>query len=517
MTDLARGARVLGAFTLISRLLGLVREQVFYAALGSGAASAAYLAAFRIPNLLRDLFAEGALTTSFVPAYLRAQKRGREQAFALASRVLTTLTLHLGTVAALGMLFPGPLVRLVGAGFDSPTSVLCGELVRIMMPFLPLISLAVAAMGMLNAEERFRGPALAAPCFNLVAIAGGVAVAGMGWSEQASARTWAVLTLAGGAAQLAVQVPPLRRLGYRWRFRPDLLLRDPDTRHVAFQMAPATLAVSAVQVNVLVSTWFASHQSGAIPWLNAAFRLMQLPLGVFGVAVGTTALTRMSRDAAAAGAGTDSLRDTLVRGLRLVLFLTIPSAVGLALLARPIIGLIYEHGRFHAGDTVETGKALLAYALGLPAYSAVKVLVPAFYALHRPRVPVTASLLAVGLNVLWNCLAFERLGHVGLALGTSVAALLNCLVLVLAFQSSVGSLLRADLLRALLRIGLAAAVMLAALWPMTALLRGQAYALQALLPVLGGAAVYFGAARVLRLDEAGWLRSASSRRPPAPK
>jgi len=204
-----------------------VREQVFAITLGAGAYSDAFLAAFRIPNLLRDLFAEGALSTAFVPTYVATlRQKSREAAFALANRVLSTLTIYLGLIAVAAIVFPDPVVRLVATGFSPDKAALCATLVQIMMPFLPTISLAVVATGALNAEEKYTAPALASSMFNIVAIIGGVAVWLWGPSPRAAVMPWAVLALAGGVAQLAIQVPSLWRLGYRPRLLPDLLLRD---------------------------------------------------------------------------------------------------------------------------------------------------------------------------------------------------------------------------------------------------------------------------------------------------
>ena len=506
--DLARGARRVSVLTMLSRLLGLVREQIFALTLGAGAYSDAFLAAFRIPNLLRDLFAEGALSTAFVPTYVKTLRQdGRPAAYALANRVLTTLTLYLGALALLAMIFPGPVVRVVATGFSSEQATLTAQLVRIMMPFLPAISLAVVAMGALNAEERYTAPALASSMFNVVAIVGGAVVWALGTSPRWAVITWAALTLLGGVAQLAVQVPSLWGRGFRPRFRPDLGLRDPGTRRIAFLMAPATLGVAAVQINVVVSTSFASMGvPGSISWLGYAFRLMQLPIGVFGVAIATTTLTHLSRDAADGDA--DALRATLRRGLQMVLFLTVPSTVGLALLAHPIIRLIFEHGRFGPHATAQTARALSGYAVGLVAYSAIKVVAPAFYALGRTRVPLLASLSAVAANLLWNVLTFKHLGHVGLAVGTSVAATVNLAVLLVAFQIQFGQLVSRPFLWAVTRILLAAALMAGIVWPLgrwlasvlPAGLLGNAIA--ALGPVVVGAAVYFLAARVFKLGEA---------------
>jgi putative peptidoglycan lipid II flippase len=505
---LTSGARRLSALTMLSRLLGLVREQVFAITLGAGVYSDAFLAAFRIPNLLRDLFAEGALSTAFVPTYIATlRQKSREAAFALANRVMSTLTIYLGLVALVGIAFPEPVVRLVATGFSPEKAALCATLVQIMMPFLPTISLAVVAMGALNAERKFTAPGLASSMFNLVAIAGGVAVWLWGPSPEAAVMTWAVLTLGGGLAQLAVQVPSLWRLGFRPRLRPDLWLRDPGTRRIATLMAPATLGVAAVQVNVVINSSFASLISdGALSWLSYAFRLMQLPIGVFGVAVGTTTLTQLSDDAA--GADWDRMRETLQRGLRMVLFLTVPSTVGLALLGVPIVRLIYEHGKFSHHATIETARALSGYAIGLVAYAAIKVVAPAFYALGRTRVPLIASVSAVAANLIWNVLTFRRFGHVGLAIGTSLAALVNAGILVFAFEKQIRGFVSRDLLVPLVKILLAAGVMAAAVWATTSrleLLPGAGTvdaAIKALVPIVVGVGVYFITARALRLQEA---------------
>lgn len=505
--SLARGAGRVSILTMVSRLLGLVREQIFALTMGAGSSSDAFLAAFRIPNLLRDLFAEGALSQAFVPTYLGTLKhQSRPAAFTLASRVLSTLTIYLGTLAVLAMLFPGPVVRLVATGFSPEKAALCQTLVRIMMPFLPTISLAVVAMGALNAEEKYTTPALASSMFNLVAILGGLVIWTIGPSSRAAVITWAALTLVGGVAQLAIQVPPLRRLGYRPRFLPDLALRDRGTREIATLMAPATLGVAAVQVNVVVNSSFASLISdGAISWLSYAFRLMQLPIGVFGVALGTISLTHLSSKAAAQD--WPAMRSTLREALRMVLFLTVPSTVGLAVLRLPIIRLIYEHGRFSPHAALETARALGGYAVGLVSYAAIKVAAQAFYALKRTRVPLVGSVLSVAANLAWNIATFRSLGHVGLALGTSIAATVNLVVLLVAFQRQVGGLFSRSFVWAVARILAAAGVMGAAVWATSRALEslpGQSlgwWALKALVPVAVGAGVYFAAGRVFGLEE----------------
>jgi len=260
-------------------------------------------------------------------------------------------------------------------------------------------------------------------------------------------------------------------------------------------------------VNVVVNSSFASLISdGAISWLSYAFRLMQLPIGVFGVAVGTTSLTLLSQHAAKGD--WQAVRVTLRRGLRTVLFLTIPSTIGLALLGVPIIRLIFQHGRFSADATLQTARALSGYALGLVFYASTKVAAQAFYAVRQARVPVIASVAAVAGNLAWNALTFRTLGHVGLAVGTSLAATVNIVVLLAAFQLRIGGLFSRDLFTTLARILIASGVMAAAVWALRQQLERwpaaglAAWSIKALVPVVVGAAVYFGAARLLRLEEA---------------
>ncbi|HXU63586.1 MAG TPA: lipid II flippase MurJ, partial [Polyangia bacterium] len=277
-------------------------------------------------------------------------------------------------------------------------------------------------------------------------------------------------------------------------------------------MAPATLGVAAVQVNVVVNSSFASLISdGALSWLSYAFRLMQLPIGVFGVAVGTTALTHLSQDAERGD--WESLRATLRRSLRMVLFLTVPSTVGLAMLGLPIVRLIFQHGRFSAHSTLQTAHALSGYAVGLVAYAAIKVVAPAFYALKRTRIPVMASVTAVAANLIWNILTFRRFGHVGLAVGTSIAALANFTVLTFAFQRQVHGLFTRDLVIPFLKIAAASLVMAAAIWLVSSRLELLAragtgmFALKAFVPIITGAIVYFAAARAFGVAEARTLVS----------
>jgi putative peptidoglycan lipid II flippase len=500
--------RALGisAATTASRVLGLVRDQLFAALVGANLYSDAFVAAFRIPNLLRDLFAEGALSAALVPTFADYHRnRGPAEAFRLGNLVLGLVLVVVGALTLLGLLFAPQIVAVVAPGFGAGAA-LTVRLTRIMMPFLLLVSLAAAVMGMLNAQSRFAAPALAPALFNVgsIAVGAGLWVAGLG--PEAAVTGWSIGTLLGGLLQLLAQVPALRATGFRFRPRLAGARAEPGVRRIGRLMAAAVVGLSATQVNIVVNTIFASHESGAVSWLNFAFRLMQFPLGVFGVAIATVAGAGVAQRAAARDLG--AVRETMGSALRLVAFLNVPSAVGLVVLAHPIIGLIYEHGRFGASDTAATAEALVFYALGLYGYSAVKVFAPAFYALDEARVPVVGSVLGMASNVILNVTLYPVLGFRGVALGTSLAATVNFAVLAIAWWRRHGGLGEAGILRQLARVALASASLAVVAFGTHALLvrampagglAGQL--VRALVPIAAGGLAYLAAARLLGVRE----------------
>ncbi|WP_242392894.1 murein biosynthesis integral membrane protein MurJ [Anaeromyxobacter oryzisoli] len=508
----------LSAATMASRVLGLVRDQLFAILVGANRFSDAFVVAFRIPNLLRDLFAEGALSSAFVPTFADAHRnRGPGAAYRLGNAIVAVLLVVVGAITLLGVALAGPLVRGIAPGLEEPA--LAATLTRIMMPFLLLVSLSAVAMGMLNAQQRFTAPALAPALFNVGAIAVGLGLWAAGLPREQAVIGWSFGTILGGALQLAAQLPSLRALGWRPRLVLDRAVRsDPGIRRIFRLMAAAVVGLSATQVNILVNTYFASHTEGANTWLQMAFRLMQLPLGVFGVAIATVAGAGVAQRAAARDMA--AVNATLGSALRLVAFLNVPSAVGLAVLARPIISLIYEHGRFGAADTDATGQALLCYALGLYAYSGVKVLAPAFYAVDHARVPVIGSILGMISNVALNAALYPLLGYRGVALGTSVAAGVNYVVLAWAWRRREGTLGGKGLVVQLCKVLAASAVLALVAWTVQ---RALVQVLPAhkslprqlvlgLVPVLAGAAAYLAAAWALRIAELGELLGALRRR-----
>jgi putative peptidoglycan lipid II flippase len=429
-TAIAKSAGTVGIAVMCSRVLGLVREQIFAAMFGAGFAYDSFVVAFRIPNLLRDLFGEGALSAAFVTIFSRYDtNKTQEETWRLASNVLVFFAILLSLLTLLGIFMAGPLVSLLAPDFSkiAGKAELTATLTMVMMPFLVFISLAAVVMGMLNTKGRFFVPAMASSFFNLGSIVGGVSMAWLlpryGYPAIVG---MAIGTLVGGILQLGVQLPALFKTGFR--FFPHLDLKDPGLHSILRLMIPATIGLSATQINIFVNTSFAaSCAEGSVSWLNYAFRLVQLPIGIFGVAFSIAVMPVMARHAAKKDV--PAMRETLVSSLTMVFCLTIPATAGLVLLAEPIIRLIFERGAFTAFDTVATAQTLTLYTIGLFAYSANKILVPVFYALDDTRYPVMASFLAVLANIVIINLTITIFQHKAIALSTSCTMFLNFLFL----------------------------------------------------------------------------------------
>jgi len=500
-----RAAGVVGLAVLCSRVLGLAREQIFAALFGGGRVMDAFTIAFRIPNLLRDLFAEGALSTAFVTVFTRTatlEDSGAE--WRLANKVATLAVVTLSTITLLGIIIAPWLVGLLAPGFDPAKAALTVTLTRIMWPFILLVSLAALVMGMLNARNVFGIPAMASSFFNLGSIVAGVLV-GYWLDPHFGARAilgLATGTLIGGGLQLLVQLPALEREGYR--FRPDVRWRDPGVRAILRLMGPSVVAASTTQVNVLVNSVFASELGdGPTFWLTVAFRLMQLP-------------ARM-----AATGNTVAFRSELARGMRLAFLMTIPASIGLMVLAEPIISVLYQHGRFGAHETAESAGALRFYAIGLCGYAALKVLVNAFYALDRRKTPMMVSFIAVVLNLVLNWIFTRELGwgHRGLAFSTACVASSNFLILYFLMRNQLGRLESRLMVTLLAKVALASAALFAICWGGNHLLLAD-WAVQPFWPkctslalvIAIGAAAFFLCASALGIGEVHEILAAVRRR-----
>ena len=468
--SIVRSAGVVSAGVLLSRLSGLVRETVMARLFGASMVYDAFSLGFRIPNLTRDLFAEGALSAAFVPTfteYLATQ--GKKEAAELSNLVGTAVLLVVGGFSVLGMLLSPALVGLLAPGWaaaEPAKFALAIELTRTMFPFLLLVALAAQAMGVLNACNHFGVPAMASSFFNLGSVGFGLLLGFLLGPRVGLAPIvgMAYGVVLGGLLQLLWQVPSLHRAGFR--FRPRFDWSHPGLRRIIRLMGPAILGNAAVQVNVMVNTIFASTivdplrgVNGPVSWLQYAFRFMQLPLGLFGVAIASATLPAISRSAASGNL--EEFGRTLSRSLGTVFLLTIPSSVGLAILGQSMIGAIYEGGKFQGYDTRQTALALACYAVGLAGYSAAKVLAPAFYVLGDARVPALVSLASIAINYLvaLSMLRVARVGHAGLAVATSGVALFAAVTLFAVLQRRVGTIPGRRLLGSLLKISLASVVM----------------------------------------------------------
>jgi putative peptidoglycan lipid II flippase len=502
---------------MISRITGLLREQVMAWQFGTGLDFEAFRLGFTLPNLTRDLFAEGALSSAFVPTFTEyLATKGKAEAARLANLVATAVIILVGSICVLGWLFAPQLVNLFAGGFRKVPgkSELAAHLTRIMFPFLLLVALAAQAMGILNACNQFGIPALASSLFNIISVGSGLVlgvlvgpslglspIEGMGWG-----------VVIGGAGQLLWQLPSLLEKGFRFHFAWDT--SHPGLQHIFRMMGPALLGAAAVNVNLAVNLNFASSvvdaergANGPVGWLTFAFRFIHLPIGIFGVAIATATVPAITRSLASGNL--DEFRRTLSRSLGVVLLMTVPSSIGLYALGKDIVRMIYQHGRFTAYDTQQTAFAMSCYAIGLVGYAGAKVLLPAFYTLKDSRTPMLLGLSSIAVNyaAASASVRFTNLGHAGLALTTSTVAIFSFVGLFWILRNRVGGIHGRELFASTGKIVLAALGMGATL---TLMVVGLERALgdsfwasvartAVCIPV--GAAVFYAVCRALRVEE----------------
>ncbi|MDZ7699996.1 MAG: murein biosynthesis integral membrane protein MurJ [Deltaproteobacteria bacterium] len=423
----SRAAGVVGFFTLLSRILGLVRDMVLATLFGSGMAADAFFVAFRIPNLLRRLFAEGSLTISFIPIFTEyLTQKGKEDAFELARVVLTLLTLILAVVTVMGILLSPWIVRLQAFGFGDAgiKYELTVLLTRITFPYIFFISIVAFFMGVLNSLKHFAAPA-AAPIFLNVGIIGAGYLLSPHLTEPIVGI--AVGVLIGGFLQLVLQIPWVLKKGLRLipRWEPS----HPALRRIGLLMLPAVFGSAVYQVNQFIGTLLASFlREGSVSWLYYADRLVQFPLGIFAIAISTAALPSLAVEAASGKF--EEFKRILNHSLRLVFFIAVPSSVGLIVLGRPIIHILFERGAFTSHATSMTTYALLFYVLGLWAFSANRVIISAFYALQDTKTPVKVAVITVLFNLGFSLLFMGPLKHGGLALALSMASMIQFCLLI---------------------------------------------------------------------------------------
>ena len=457
---LARSAGVTGVATLTSRILGLVRDQILAALFGAGNEMDAFIVAFRIPNLVRDLFAEGAMSSALVPTFTRyLTLHGKREAWRLGNNVLNVLLLITGVLVVIGMLFAEPLVTAYAGDYASVPGklALTVRMTRVMLPFLTTVAIAAAAMGMLNSLHHYFWPALSPAMFNVATIVCAFALVPlMPAIGEPPIMAIAIAALVGGIGQAVIKWPSLHREGFRYELVFDP--HDAGLKQVLLLMGPGTLGLAASQINIFINTLLATSQgTGAVSWLTYAFRLMYLPIGLFGVSIGTAVLPAVSYHVAADDAA--GARVTLSRGLAMMFMVNVPATIGLIALATPIVRLLFERGHFLPADTDATAAAVRMYALGLVGYSAARIASPTFYALGRSRVPVFVSVATIALNVALSVVLVRAMGFLGLALATSIAALGNGAALVWLLRHYMDGLDERRLTVVLGKVSIAAAVM----------------------------------------------------------
>ncbi|MEO7192898.1 MAG: murein biosynthesis integral membrane protein MurJ [Vicinamibacterales bacterium] len=461
---LARSAGLIGLATLASRILGLARDVIQGSYFGTLAAADAFGVASRMPALLRDLFAEGAMSAAFVPTFTRHLRReGQAAAFRLASQVINGLILVTVVLVVAGIVLAQPLVGYYASGFaDTPEKLqLTVTLTRLCLPFLILVAVAAACMGILNGLHRFFVPALSPALYNVMFIVTTIVLTPAFIQRGVEpALALGLGMLVGGVAQVAVQWPALRAAGYRhqWVLNP----RDRGLREILLLMGPGSIGAAAAQVNLMVNTSLATAQDGAPSALQYAFRLMYMPIGIFSVSVATAVLPDLARHAA--DHDRERMRSTLSWALRLMLMLSVPATAGLMVLAHPIVELIFQRGHFDARSTALVASALICYAPGIVGYSVVKIVSPTFYALQDARTPIVTSLAAVVVNLVLNLSLNAAMGFQGLALGTAIAANVNAALLLLLIARRTDGVEAKRVMVSLVKIAAASVLMAGAAW-----------------------------------------------------
>jgi len=436
-TKVTRATGVVGAATFLSRILGFARDVVIAGFFGAGLASDAFFVAFRIPNLLRRLFAEGSLTVAFIPVFSEYLTRhGREEAFMLAGSAMRMLSIILAITAVAGILAAPLIVHVIAPGFtNSPEKYrLCVDLTRFMFPYIFFIGLVALCMGVLNVLGHFAAPALAPVFLNLAMIASVLLL-----SPHLARPVFglAVGVLAGGLLQLLLQIPFLIKNGVR--FWQKTKIYHPGLKRIGLLMLPAVFGAAVYQINIVIGTLLASLlPEGSVSYLYYADRLVQFPLGIFAIATATAVLPSLSKQVAAEDY--DGLRETFCHAMNFVFFITIPAMVGLIVLREPIIYLLFKRGAFDADTVRLTAVALLYYCAGLWAFSAVRIVVSMFYALQDTKTPVKMAILSIVVNIVMGIVLMGPLKHGGLALATSLASIVNLLLLVWALRRKIGML-----------------------------------------------------------------------------
>lgn len=454
---------MVGAYTLLSRILGFARDMVIAWFFGAGMISDAFFVAFRLPNLFRRLFGEGSLTIAFIPVFsAHLTTRGKPEAFAMARSALRVLSILLTVGVIVGIIAAPLIIRVIAPGFHGLQFSLTTALTRMMFPYIFLICLVALCMGILNALGHFAAPALAPVLLNLSII---ISVFLLSPHMAEPVFSLAIGVLAGGLLQLVLQVPFLiQKEFYFWHPAP---LSHPALGRVGRLMLPSIFGSAVYQISILIGTLLASFlPEGSVSYLYYADRVVQFPLGIFAVSLSVAVLPGLSRQAA--GNDMAGLKDTFAYAVKLVFFITIPATVGLIVLRRPIVDLLFQRGAFDSQSAAMTANALLCFAVGLCAFSAVRIVVSLFYALGDARTPVRIALVSITANIILGLGLMGPLGHAGLALATSLSSLLNVGLLMRAMRTKIGGFGGKKIVESVMKSVLCSSFMGVFLWAVTA-------------------------------------------------
>ncbi|MBI3795178.1 MAG: murein biosynthesis integral membrane protein MurJ [Nitrospinae bacterium] len=504
-----RSAGVVGLWTLLSRIFGFLRDMVVANYFGAKSSADAFFVAFRIPNMFRQLTAEGALSAAFVPLFTKTVMEDREKALRFANNLFITLMVFVTGLVVVAIIFAPYLLKVMAIGFtgDKAKFDLTVNLTRLLFPYLIFISLASVMMGVLNTFHHFSSPSASPVLLNASII---VAVIFLRDAFSLPVYSLVVGVLAGGFLQLAIQIPFAIKEGFVFKF-----VFEPASEQIKKVVAlsiPATFGIAVAEINLFVDTMLASLLGeGAVSYLYYAQRLVQFPMGIFGVAMSTALLPTLSREWG--GGDKDKMVGTISQSFRMTMFLIIPSMAGLFVLREPIVKLIYEHGAFTSASTQQTAFTLAFFCLGLLSFSGVKIFVSAFYAMGDTKTPVKVAALAMVLNILFNLALMGPLRQAGLALATSISSTINLVVLAWLLRNRLGGLDGPKIFKAFRDVATASLIMCGVVYLSWGTLFGGGYTVVGLVAMMALAvALYFASAVALKMEEAGLVMDGLSRR-----
>lgn len=508
--EITRAAGIVGYSTLLSRIVGYVRDMVIAYFFGASAETDAYFVAFRIPNLLRRLLAEGSLTVSFIPVFTEyLEKKSKEEAKRVSDITFTLLSMVLILVSIAGILLSPFIIKLFASGFKGETFHLAVRLNQIMFPFIFFVSLSALVMGILNSLNYFFVPAFSTVIFNVVSIA----VIFLAYQKlHTPVFSLAIGVIIGGFIQLIFQIPFLKSRGFLFTFRKKL--RHPAVKKIALLMAPQLFGVAIYNLNILVSTQYASHlPEGTVSYLYNSERLTEFPLGLIAVSIATALLPSLSSQVSKGEI--EKFRESYSFSLRFMLLTIIPALTGLIALRVPICNLLYQRGEFNYEATLHTSEALLGYAAGIWAVGGVRITAPTFYAMQNTKTPVLIAFFAFIVNAIFGYVLGFTLGlkHMGLTLASSISSTFNFSLLFLSLSRRIGNIKIKETLIYVTKISFSSLVMGAVAWKISTLSDWSRSGISPqkigifLLATIGGIVVYLALVRLLKVDELGFLFS----------